>query len=490
MKRFLTKVDISGIQNFIFDVNSKGAAKELKAKSFYVMILTEFIRKKFEDEFGENYEFLYDGGGNAFFIISALDDHKIIELEKRFSSEQNIRILISHQEIIEPFTENFQKLNEKITKLKYRQCPVREPININELKTIDWNIITDKIKTSRGYTIKAGSSSKELTLNYADYYIDFSDENDKLINNPNTILPMKYDSLKPYDFDEIGELLSDSDANYLGALKLDVDNLGNLFRQLIKLEQFQALSKLIGEFFSKDILYILLDVEFDNRIYVVFSGGDDCFLIGPWDYMFKLAIVIREKFDKYIKNVIKMNEDLKNLDFNCTTLSASLIVTPTNFPMQRIAEMAENELHKAKTKDDSKNKISVFGYILNWEDFEDARDIANTLTELITKKGETRAIIQRIIKSHKGFEPLFKKAQKGKIEIPAIWRFKYYLRNSKNEENRAILENEIFSKYSSDIFKKFMNPETKDVNPDKYMVAARWAEYLTKNKQTEELNDV
>ena len=39
--KYIVKGDLSGIQNFIFNIPSKGAAKELKRRSLYVTNLAE-----------------------------------------------------------------------------------------------------------------------------------------------------------------------------------------------------------------------------------------------------------------------------------------------------------------------------------------------------------------------------------------------------------------------------------------------------------------
>jgi CRISPR-associated protein Csm1 len=51
---FLLKVDISGIQDFIFSIPSKGAARNLKGRSFFVHALTEIAEHFFLDAFNGN----------------------------------------------------------------------------------------------------------------------------------------------------------------------------------------------------------------------------------------------------------------------------------------------------------------------------------------------------------------------------------------------------------------------------------------------------
>lgn len=66
MKKYIVKGDLSGIQNFIFDVKSDGAAKELKKRSIYITELTQKLLNEDKERFNNNFNVIYDGGGNYF----------------------------------------------------------------------------------------------------------------------------------------------------------------------------------------------------------------------------------------------------------------------------------------------------------------------------------------------------------------------------------------------------------------------------------------
>ena len=69
-RKYLLKADISGIQNYIFDTTSKKAAQNLKARSFYVYVLTHIIEEYLKREF-EVEEVIYNGGGNLLLCLKA-----------------------------------------------------------------------------------------------------------------------------------------------------------------------------------------------------------------------------------------------------------------------------------------------------------------------------------------------------------------------------------------------------------------------------------
>ena len=121
--------------------------------------------------------------------------------------------------------------------------------------------------------------------------------------------------------------------------------------------------------------------------------------------------------------------------------------------MIRLAEEAENALYLTKTS--GKNRITVFGEPLTWSEFLSAKSIAYQLAELV-RKGESRALIQRVKSSDLGYKSLQNNAVKrGKIEMPKVHRLKYYLRNVKKEENLPLIER-IFDDYKNSLLQDFM----------------------------------
>ncbi|MDK2842852.1 MAG: CRISPR-associated protein Csm1, partial [Anaerophaga sp.] len=86
--RFLLKVDISGIQNFIFDIPSDKASKNLKARSFCVYSLTHFAETFFKQNFSHpSAEIIYNGGGNFLAYLWANENdlkNKIDEFQTHF----------------------------------------------------------------------------------------------------------------------------------------------------------------------------------------------------------------------------------------------------------------------------------------------------------------------------------------------------------------------------------------------------------------------
>ena len=208
--------------------------------------------------------------------------------------------------------------------------------------------------------------------------------------------------------------------------------------------------------------------KFQDNIYVVFAGGDDCFMVGAWDAVFEFAKVIHDSFKEFTNDRLR--------------LSASLTVIDEKYPVIRFARLAEDALKNAKElvkegeTNPSKNKISVFNQVLEWDEYNDALDIAHKLEDLIKNKGESRAIIERIKQSRTGFEKLQNKVKAGFLKAQEVWRLQWFLRSSKNKEEMQ----KLLDKYHSLLLKAATSD--KKTNPIIFPVAARWAEFLTKNK--------
>ena len=146
----------------------------------------------------------------------------------------------------------------------------------------------------------------------------------------------------------------------LGYIKADVDYLGILFAQGLKRDQggydtavhLSSLSRQLDLFFSGWMQYALSKGDFNN-FYTIFSGGDDLFLVGPWDKAVELAQLINKKLAEFVGN----NPDI--------TLSTGILFTKDRYPIYRAASDAESVLETSK---EERNRLSVLGDTLKWDD--------------------------------------------------------------------------------------------------------------------------
>lgn len=152
----------------------------------------------------------------------------------------------------------------------------------------------------------------------------------------------------------------------LGILKADVDHLGKLFtfglpKDNISMSRIATLSRMFEHFFSAR-LHALLENDFPF-VYTVFSGGDDLFLIGPWDTMLNFTHKLHNEFTVFAA---------RNPDVH---LSAGLSFESDHVPILKAHADAEELLEISKNipaplESLSRNQFTVFNCIMKWHRVE------------------------------------------------------------------------------------------------------------------------
>jgi CRISPR-associated protein Csm1 len=151
----------------------------------------------------------------------------------------------------------------------------------------------------------------------------------------------------------------------LVTVKGDIDNLGALFQQGLEKPTFAkmaSLSRQINAFFALWLPWYCehgkdaQGVARYRNTYTVFAGGDDFFLIGPWESTLSLATELREKFAAYVAN-------------ESITFSAGLSMTHPKTPVRQLARSAEHALDAAKAQPD-KNAVTLWQRSVKWPDWQ------------------------------------------------------------------------------------------------------------------------
>jgi CRISPR-associated protein Csm1 len=299
-----------------------------------------------------------------------------------------------------------------------------------------------------------------------------------------TQLPLVNNSL--LTMDELGK--KSVGMNKIAFLKMDVDNLGRIFVDGIKskksISKLSNLSTMISLFFEGYINDILK--KYENKVYLVYSGGDDTFALGSWDAILDFSYDVYKAFREYTC----FNPDI--------TISAGIVVTSSHFPVSRGAILAEKALEKAKKYSGNnfdKNRICVLDTVFEWgydgsSDFEKMIELKDKIVDLIKNKGVERSILQRTQDSIKGMKAVFKKLESDKLDVPAIWKLKYYvIRKYKLKDKPELFD---FISYVDEMVKKKLDEvkqkklgkkNTKYVNLDIIGTAVRIAEFQTRTKE-------
>ncbi|MBW2737575.1 MAG: type III-A CRISPR-associated protein Cas10/Csm1 [Deltaproteobacteria bacterium] len=156
----------------------------------------------------------------------------------------------------------------------------------------------------------------------------------------------------------------------LGILKADVDQLGLLMSCGLKKEQFTisrlaTVSRQLNFYFAVYLPRLLKTDERFMDIYTVFAGGDDLFLIGPWNRIIKLADFLRESFANYVCH----NKEIH--------FSAGISLHKPHTPLDKLSDAAEAAIEKSKNK--GRSRITLFSETVDWDEFARLIKIKDTL---------------------------------------------------------------------------------------------------------------
>lgn len=162
----------------------------------------------------------------------------------------------------------------------------------------------------------------------------------------------------------------------LAVLRADVDNLGQAFvrgfesetagRRYVTLSRTAAFSRSLSLFFKRHInavlengRYFLTERDPSRRAAtIVYSGGDDVFVIGAWDDIVGFAV------DLY--------RDLSRFSQNTLTISAGIGLFPEKYPVSSMARQTGSLEERSKARP-GKNAVTLFDRdnSYGWQEFID-----------------------------------------------------------------------------------------------------------------------
>jgi CRISPR-associated protein Csm1 len=156
-------------------------------------------------------------------------------------------------------------------------------------------------------------------------------------------------------------------ASMLGVLKADADSLGAAIRGELTgaadLTPLRSLSSKLERFFGSQLDEMMSAPGSGwAELYTVFSGGDDILLVGPWNVVVDFAAYLREAFARYFAG--------ENL-----TISAGVALVKPKFPIRLAAGQAEEMLEQAKTRAAPgaaapKDQLVALGGCWKWPDHQ------------------------------------------------------------------------------------------------------------------------
>lgn len=206
-------------------------------------------------------------------------------------------------------------------------------------------------------------------------------------------------------------------APYLGALMLDADRMGEAFatgfrregRDLATPSRLAALSRTLEVFFTTEVLTLLEEpLRYRQRLgwdgleaqrkearypllYSVYSGGDDLFLLGPWDALLDFALDLEKLYRLFTRHPR-------------LTLSGGFLLAHPSLPVPELARLLAEAEGRAKAE--GRGRLFLFGQAVPWEVLGDLRAWAEGLRQDLRAERVSRAQVYRWLLLWRRFSPL------------------------------------------------------------------------------------
>lgn len=379
---------------------------------------------------------------------------------------------------------NFQQIEigEKLRSLDLLVVKEGEPLSYWEDKThispanlgFTYYFLNNSDIEKMKEQLKASADSVSvITMNGEDGNCDFL----RTLDGINNIYGLEFyggNEINDKNVPTFEEMCENDSFSRMGVLRMDVDNLGSIFQNGIAperatLSRYAALSRSFDFFFSGYLNTIWRETD-PKRSFIVYSGGDDVFIVGSWDVIIQLAEKIKTDFSEFACNNPKFS------------LSGGISFVNAKFPIMKAADMSDDEEKNAKghsCKGVEKNAISFMGMPLNWDkEFSQVASLVDELVRLIDdKESLPKSFLSKVMNHFENAEVKHHKIS----NMKTFWMLTYDLSRMKERlkdpEAKQIIDNcvkEVCDKNKGTLNGKSI--ET-DYHPlELWTFAARWAE--------------
>ncbi len=303
------------------------------------------------------------------------------------------------------------------------------------------------------------------------------------------LVPLKRDG----DAKTFDELAKDSRGiERWGVLRMDVDNLSDLFRKGFRRDEHDALtlSRVAALSFSLRLFFEgylptigKSKAEWKDRLYLQYAGGDDLFIVGAWDALPEFAAEVRKKLGEYA------------CDNPCATLSGGITLHPEKFPLYRAADEAHEAEQAAKrlkrsqvvgarqnqTEPKEKDALCFLDLPVGWDEFDAVKSLTEQLAEWVSKGKAPKALLQNLLTLYhewqRGREKALKKRKPQRDQFyfgPWIWHAVYQLGRTASAKGTQVEVIDAIEGWLSSLL-------TDQLLIARLGLAARWAELLIRS---------
>ena len=240
----------------------------------------------------------------------------------------------------------------------------------------------------------------------------------------------------------------------LGVLRMDVDNMGQLFQkgfeETLSIARMAALSQQLSLFFEGYIKQLCEEYRDKDAVYIVYTGGDDVFVLGHWMLITEIAERINAEFHAYTGDNPKVS------------ISGGMAFIHGKYPLRQAALDAGDEEERAKDyHNGDKNAFAFLGEAFSWQDFAALRDKKDFLENIIRKDGP-KSILQLL-------QRLDEQKQEAKNKLYGRWLWMGDYQFARMTKQYKTLESEL-----TDLHRKVQNNYYADIH--QWGKAARWAQ--------------
>ncbi len=466
----MVKGSLTGIQRFIYDVKSESALRNLRGRSYYLTLLLDAVVERILDQFGLTHtSVLYNSGGTFCLFIPYENDtaDRFNEIAREISqsvfdyhNEQMVLLNAIHttRQILETdfgavMSElQCQKNHDKYTPLRnfdtklciklFSPTTPRERYSAQyiaiggALPRTECVAICNRPQPNCNCIVEPGGLGLFYHLTTPQEAKKFSgDIRSLIVYNDNSIpifgdVPIRREYMagcgaRAQSFEDL--VGRDTELKRLGVLRMDVDNLGHIFRVIDNgasaVSRYGKMSRRLDIFFKKKLNTIWSE-RYKNSTVIIYSGGDDLFIAGAWISILQMAQTIQEQFAKAFCDT-------------GTGISGGIVLITERYPIVRAAELSAEEEERAKGfgyHTNTKNSLSVFGMPMRWNiELREVYQTSETLADLINDGNLDKSIVSRLLRYYENV-----RFRDGQITTPRyIWLISYDLSRLAKRTNNS-----------------------------------------------------
>ena len=318
---------------------------------------------------------------------------------------------------LDRINEKFKEMGGKIPKAKFIGIRYNhEGDNKNTFQILE-NMSIQFFKSKE--EINTSGKNKKIDIVISLNNIEIVEKFPTILRFISNYAPLEKEGNSLKSFEDIADTATGN--KKIAVYKADVDNLGMIFSigfkknnnisdeelekdEKDKEDDFRSISRIstlsrnmeyffsywMNSIFEKGKVEIWLrdkiKKEIDLRdIYVLYSGGDDLVIIGPWDKIIYVSYLIRKNFEQFVT------------ENNEITLSGGIAISHPKLRIINGIDKAGELEEKSKEIDKDKNALTLFDRSFKWDEFEKIFEFAERLQRIYGNKEEKGIITQAFL---------------------------------------------------------------------------------------------